>query len=1127
MNMRRFLSLLLCIVMLITCALPLASCKKDKCEHIDGNGDGKCDKCSETVTINCTQHVDANEDNKCDNCGADVTPAPAGKTNYTVSVKSAGGMALVGVNVYVYNADNNIIALPKSTDDNGNVVFTLDTATDYTVYLDGVPEGYNVKQGDTADARYQMGPTGVSIVLNSKPVTDGTLKSNYNVGDVMYDFSITDVDGKVYKLSELLSTKRMVMLNFWYIDCSWCNKEFPGLNDSYQNYSDKLEILAINDYSTDSAVEVKNFPTTGSYEEDNLVFPLFKVTDSNGMTIGKFGGFSAGETGYPTTIIIDRYGVICMIEQGAIVGEAKWNKIFDHFTSDKYTQKLIENAEDLTPPEKPNVEWGGSDGIAENFSQNRDFVLEYYPDEDEYSWPFVTGNEGSIKYVKPSNKSDNSYGILYSKVQLKPGEAVIFDYFSSCEYSNDRLVVIVDNNDICSLTGVNSGSKANADDWEECCAFVDPRPVTESNKNELETYEIAFAYIKDTETSDGDDTVYLKNFRVISVDDIETETYIIRSAVSGLTADNGGYNTYVEYILGDDGYYHVKDANGNAGPLLLVDFLGYTNFDSYKTVSQRIMDAGEIKVGDVDKYYNWMVYANASSNSAIYGFSPITEELKEILVAYCNLYKNEVSKDDHEDLWLQLCTYYDAYGKDKEGNPTKHISDPIKGLTTLSAFETDFKENPDVGDTVTYEVTYDRVIMPRGYLYKFSPKTSGVYRVTSHSDQEMNGWIFTGSSLKWMSSENGDRDTISDFEQEERFCPVLNLDNGDGTFTRDNNNISLLAYMEAGKDYYIDIAYYDIYAEGTFTFDITYEGAEFDAFVMASPGPITYIETATGGIGGLIALGIDYGFKDEGGTLYAYEVIERDEDGNPTAWGNKIYADLYYATIPFPSQSIKELADIGAFNFSISELDRDALIYLEEIRKDGKNAIITKWINGGNTSASTTWTEKELDDILLLVQKGADVSSYPSEDVETAREALRIGELELRKELGIEAIGDSDDWAEYKMDEALAGKLSTDETIKEMQEKVLAAIDKLWNETYKMSDVAKGIYHGKGEDETETIKAYIDAIENNPDFIERQGCVAVTKELSEILSQLYEKYLFEDVKNDWLKFCFYYKHLGA
>ncbi len=1084
-NLKRTLSLLLCIVMLFTCFMPLTACKKKKCEHIDGDGNGTCDICGKEVTIECNDHTDGDNNGKCDKCGFAMIP---GQTTYAINIKTVGGMPLEGVNVIIY-LGNNIKALPATTDENGNVSFTLDTATGYTIALQDVPLGYNVLDGATEATRYSMQPTGAQIILSSKPVTEGKLLSNYNVGDIMYDFTIKDVNGNEYKLSTLLETKKMVMLNFWYTECSWCNKEFPGLNASYKNHKSDVEILALNDYG-DSLDEIKRFSTTGSYEgeENNLVMPMFKVNrGEETLTIDKFGGFGAGSTGYPTTIIIDRYGLICMIEQGAIVGEAKWDKIFNYFTSSNYTQKLIEKAEDLTPPEKPNVAWGGSDGIAANFNGQTDMPVSYAPEEgDEWSWPFVPAEVGGYKVVKPSNKSDNSYGILYANIQLRPGQAVMFDYFTSCEYGNDRLVMIVDGNDICSLTGVNIGDPSSLENWEQCCAYVDPRPTTAPD--ELVTYEVAFAYIKDTETSEGDDTVYLKNLRVVGVDEITTETYIVRDAVSGPTADKGGFNTYVSYVLGDDGYYHV---GSKTGPLLLVNHLGYTNFDSNKSVSQRIMDEEKILVGGVDKYYTWMVYSNASANASLYGFTPVTEELKEILIAYCDKYRNTVGKDEHADIWLQLCSYYDAYGLDKNGDPTKPMPDPIKGLTTFSAFETSFKANPEIGDTETYSVTYDRVIMPRGYLYKFTPSTSGVYRVTSKSDTEVHGWIFTGTSHEWMAAGSQDRVMLVDFEEEERYCPDLNYDIGNGQIVRDNNNVSLVAYMEAGEDYYIDIAYYDIYAEGTFDFEIKYEGASGSVFVMASPGPITFIEGSEGEITGLIALGIDYDFKNEGGVKYAYQVLERNTDKSVKTWGEKIYADFYYPTTPFSSQSIVELAEIGAFNYKITDTDREALELLEEIRLFGKNKIIAEWIADGDLDAANTWKSKDLDTLMKIVQKNGDTTGYDSTDIATAAEAVALGTAELRREWGSDA-------------------------------------DKNWNDVYKMDDVLNGIYHDNlKEDKTALIEQYMALMDDGATNPERQGCVAVTEELAQLLSELYSKYNFENVQHDWLKFCYYYKQLSA
>ena len=253
------------------------------------------------------------------------------------------------------------------------------------------------------------------------------------------------------------------------------------------------------------------------------------------------------------------------------------------------------------------------------------------------------------------------------------------------------------------------------------------------------------------------------------------------------------------------------------------------------------------------------------------------------------------------------------------------------GLTTSTAYEIENVNRmpANSGELVaSATVTYFEVVIPKGYLYEFIPTKSGVYRITSKSDKKVEGWVFTGTSEEWV--ESGSRSVLTDSSSLERYSPDLFIDSdGDGIYEYDSINISLVAYMEAYKKYYIDIAYYDVYEVGTFTFDIKWVGEGLKQFVQASPGPITYIEDDNGGIGKHIAGGIDVDFKYDGDIEYAYHVIERDADGNVTKWGDKIYADFTEPTTLFPGQSIVELIDTGKFDFT-DKMPR----YLEDIEKD-------------------------------------------------------------------------------------------------------------------------------------------------------------------------------------------------
>ena len=1186
MNFRKLISLLLCLILTISCVLPLVSCG-DK-----NKGDDDDEK----------------------NPGGTIVGGGGsenGETEYTVKVVTVGGMPLEGVMVYIHNGDGySICTMPQETDKDGIAKFKLKTSNDYSVQVDGAPKGYNVREGLTKDDRYPLTAPDTLITLSSAPITSGGFASSYNLGDVMYDFTLTDINGDTYKLSDMLKTKDMVMLNFWYVQCSNCYYEFPYINAVYENYKEDIEILAINDYPSDTKQDVIDYP---EYLGEELGMPLFKVENNdNDLTLSKFPS-----EGYPTTVIIDRYGVICMIEVGAVLGESKWKNIFDHFVGEDYKQTLITDESILNPQIEPTIKWedDSDDKIADAFNSG-DITVSYHPETNEkdakYAWPFIVDTYNGETVVRPSNEGvDNSFAILYADVQLKPGQAIMFDWFASTQNNDmgtDVLYILVDGKDIYSISGISENG------YETCCTYVDPRPLVPGvNDNDVATYEVAFAYYKDTVESEGDDTVYLKNLRVVSATEIPVETYIFRYAATDLNETGDGYNTYVTVYLGSDGYYHVGSADG---PLLLANHLSYTQFDSEKTISERVYANYELMVNGVNKFQNWVTYGNAASNSQMYYYTPVTEELREMLIAYCDTYRRDVGKAANDNLWLQLCVYYDAYGVDKDGNPTKHLPDPIQGLTSFSAFDVEINNNaPEsyVRDEViaTSVVTYNRVIMPRGYLYKFVPERSGVYRITSDSEKEVNGWIFTGGNEEWVKNE-GDRTILTSYEVAERYCPDLLVDkNNDGIYEHDNVNVSLVAYMEAGKEYYIDIAYYDVYEIGTFTFDIKWVDDSFGHFIQASPGPITYIESISGGMGQLIAGGIDVDFKTVDGVEYAYQVLERDANGNVTKWGEKIYADFYYPTTLFQSQSIEALIKANAFNYTITSNDRDALIILDEIRVYGKNALISEWIENkivaDKAEAEAKWSQLVLDDIVKDGYDGVYEGSYTEEQTTLATKALDEGKYALKAKWGAELIN-SYEWSRCEMDKAIRGIFSDDASIAAKQAEYLEIVNqnytKRWNyyllddiinnclktgifhntdnktdkdikaleyleiynadgksalkeywdaefssivpgedesvtdisewrfnyfwTYYSMDDVLAGRYHGIVENFTDEMLKYVAAMENdivnNP---ERQGCVAVTRELALILDTLITREVFEDVQNGWLKFCFYYDILGA
>lgn len=150
--------------------------------------------------------------------------------------------------------------------------------------------------------------------------------SYYKAGDEMFDLTVTAADGQSYTVSELLQEKKLVVLNFWFADCSWCVKEFPVLEVAYQQYREDVEILALD--PLDGADQIKSFQS-----EHSLSFPMASCSKDTAIAFGV--------NGYPTSVFIDRTGTICLVHSGAITDTATFYDLFDHFTAEDYQQKIL------------------------------------------------------------------------------------------------------------------------------------------------------------------------------------------------------------------------------------------------------------------------------------------------------------------------------------------------------------------------------------------------------------------------------------------------------------------------------------------------------------------------------------------------------------------------------------------------------------------------------------------------------------------------------------------------------------------------------------------------------------------------------------------------------------------
>lgn len=249
--------------------------------------------------------------------------------DYTITLTSEGGMPLENsvIRIYAEGAADDLV-WAGSTDSNGRVSYKALSGKSYIAYLSDIPEGYK-----TAES-YKFTETDTAIALSTELRDAKDLSSlSFELGDVAGDFEVCSSDGKKLVISELLTEKKAVVLNFWYLGCDPCRMEFPFLEQAYSEFSDDLEVIAINPYDgTDESV-------AEFAKEYKLTFPMV-AGDVNWQSCMQL-------TSYPTTVIIDRYGTIAMMHKGSITEKETFTDIFEYFCSDEYKQTSIRNIEDI------------------------------------------------------------------------------------------------------------------------------------------------------------------------------------------------------------------------------------------------------------------------------------------------------------------------------------------------------------------------------------------------------------------------------------------------------------------------------------------------------------------------------------------------------------------------------------------------------------------------------------------------------------------------------------------------------------------------------------------------------------------------------------------------------------
>lgn len=239
------------------------------------------------------------------------------------------------ISITVYDGEKQVAKSDHTNFTDGGLMTVSLEPKPYTVKVTGLPEGYAAKESYQISA----GSLETEIVVDAtlQPIGNVVSDTKYMLGSALHDYTFKDLNGKKnVKLSELIATHKIVLLNFFYLDCGACQTEMPSLLSAYDLFKDDVAVVMLDvmDYDTPEAIQsrwIQGF---------NIPASIYVVQDMTpkGGDASMFNNIAAkfGFTAAPQNVIIDGNGVVLDIKTGA-EGEMVFRQLFSKYTSDQYS----------------------------------------------------------------------------------------------------------------------------------------------------------------------------------------------------------------------------------------------------------------------------------------------------------------------------------------------------------------------------------------------------------------------------------------------------------------------------------------------------------------------------------------------------------------------------------------------------------------------------------------------------------------------------------------------------------------------------------------------------------------------------------------------------------------------
>ena len=257
------------------------------------------------------------------------------------------------------------------------------------------------------------------------------------LGRRLEDFSVQTLDGSTFTLSGALEDKDLVLINLWATWCLPCEMEFPFLEEAYERYADRVAVVALSIEPEDTPEKLRDYA-----ESHGLTFPV--GSDSGTGLADTFQVMSI-----PTSVAVDRFGNVVMVEAGAQTSAAAFEALFEYFLDDGYTESVVLEG---FPPARPVA--GAPEEALSAAANAEGGTLTFRNPEDALIWPMLPEEVDGREVLVSSNTGIRGSGsaVLFD-VTASEGDALAFEFRTSLSKLYDALYIKVDGNVVKRFTG--------------------------------------------------------------------------------------------------------------------------------------------------------------------------------------------------------------------------------------------------------------------------------------------------------------------------------------------------------------------------------------------------------------------------------------------------------------------------------------------------------------------------------------------------------------------------------------------------------------------------------------------------------------------------------------------------